>query len=241
VNGSKIWTSFADLADHQELVVRTDPAAQKHRGLTWVICDMHLPGISLRRIPTMSGTGNLCQVFYDNVRIPLTNVVGHVNDGWNVSLTTLGFERGSAFANHQIALAATVERLFEVAREVAGPDGVRSAIEHDATAEQLGTLRAEVAALRAMTYLSVSRGRVQEVPGPEGNIIALYFGELAKRVQAFALEMLGPAGLEKPDEGREWVTEYLDAFKQTIAGGTAEIRRNVIGERLLGLPRGRSA
>jgi alkylation response protein AidB-like acyl-CoA dehydrogenase len=241
VNGSKIWTSFADLADFQELVVRTDPAAQKHRGLTWVVCDMRLPGITIRRIPTMSGTGNLCQVFYDNVRIPLANVVGQLNDGWNVALTTLGFERGSAFANHQIALAATVEKLFEIAKSIIGPDGERTAIEHDSIAEPLGTLRAEVAALRAMTYLSVSRGRVQDVPGPEGNIIALYFGELAQRVHSFALEMLGPAGLEKRDEGCEWVTEYLDAFKQTIAGGTAEIRRNVIGERYLGLPRGRTA
>jgi alkylation response protein AidB-like acyl-CoA dehydrogenase len=167
-------------------------------------------------------------------------VVGHVNDGWNVSLTTFGFERGSAFANHQIALAATVEKLFEVAREVAGPT---------VCAVQSSTTRPRSSSARPRGGRGVARDDLPECvarsgPGsarPEGNIIALYFGELAKRVHVFALEMLGPAGLEKPDEGREWVTEYLDAFKQTIAGGTAELRRHVIGERLLGLPRGRSA
>jgi alkylation response protein AidB-like acyl-CoA dehydrogenase len=239
VNGSKIWTSYGYLADYQELLVRTDPSAPRHKGLTWVICDMHLPGITIRRIPTLSGTGNLCQVFYDEVRIPIDNVVGGINEGWSVSMTTLGFERGTAFINHQIALATTVDKLIALAGSAPGADGHDTAIEDGAVAERLATLRAEVAALRAMTYLSVSRGRVQEVPGPEGNIIALYYAELSKRVYALAVELLGPEGLEKRSTGRDWLTEYLDAFKNTIAGGSSQIRRNVIGERVLGLPRGR--
>ena len=239
VNGSKIWTSYAYLADYQELLLRTDPAAPRHKGLTWVICDMHLPGITVHRIATLSGTGNLCQVFYDEVRIPIENVVGRSNDGWNVSMTTLGFERGTAFINHQIALAATVDKLIGLAGSVTGTDGCGTAIDDGAIAGRLATLRAEVAALRAMTYLSVSRGMVQEVPGPEGNIIALYYAELSKKVYALAVELLGPEGLEKRTTGRDWLTEYLDAFKNTIAGGSSQIRRNVIGERLLGLPRGR--
>jgi alkylation response protein AidB-like acyl-CoA dehydrogenase len=239
VNGSKIWTSYAYLADYQELLVRTDPSAPRHKGLTWVICDMHLPGVTIRRIPTMSGTGNLCQVFYDEVRIPLDNVVGGINDGWSVSMTTLGFERGTAFINHQIALATTVDKLIALAGSAPGVDGYSTAIEDGAVADRLASLRAEVAALRAMTYLSVSRGMVQEVPGPEGNIIALYYAELSKRVYALAVDLLGPEGLEKRSSGRDWLTEYLDAFKNTIAGGSSQIRRNIIGERLLGLPRGR--
>jgi alkylation response protein AidB-like acyl-CoA dehydrogenase len=239
VNGSKIWTSYGYLADYQELLVRTDPSAPRHKGLTWVICDMHLPGITIRRIPTLSGTGNLCQVFYDEVRIPIDNVVGGINEGWSVSMTTLGFERGTAFINYQIALATTVDKLIALAGSAPGADGYDTAIEDGAVAERLATLRAEVAALRAMTYLSVSRGRVQEVPGPEGNIIALYYAELSKKVYALAVELLGPEGLEKRSTGRDWLTEYLDAFKNTIAGGSSQIRRNVIGERLLGLPRGR--
>jgi alkylation response protein AidB-like acyl-CoA dehydrogenase len=238
VNGSKIWTSFAFMADYQELLVRTDPSVPKHKGLTWVICDMHSPGITIHRIPTMSGTGNLCQVFYDEVRIPMGNVVGRINDGWNVSMTTLGFERGTAFINHQVALAATVDKLITLAGKVSAADGSSTAIEDGAVASRLAALRAQVAALRAMTYLSVSRGMVQEVPGPEGSIIALYYAELSKKVYALAVELLGPQGLEKRTVAGDWLTEYLDAFKNTIAGGSSQIRRNIIGERMLGLPRG---
>jgi len=237
VNGSKIWTSYAAMADWQELLVRTDPEAQRHKGLTWVICDMHARGITVRKIPTMSGTGNLCQVFYDEVRLPLSNVVGEVNGGWDVSMTTLGFERGTAFIAHQIHLAAMLEGLYGLAHELKGPDGRRVAIEDDAIADQLLRLRADVAALRAMTYLSVSRGARQPVPGPEGNIVALCYGELSKRVYAFAVELLANEGLELHDENPDWLTDYLDAFKNTIAGGTSEIPRKVIGGRLLGLPR----
>jgi alkylation response protein AidB-like acyl-CoA dehydrogenase len=239
VNGSKIWTSYAYLADYQELLLRTDLSAPRHKGLTWVICDMHSPGITVHRIPTMSGTGNLCQVFYDEVRIPIENVVGDINDGWNVSMTTLGFERGTAFIGHQVALASTVDKLVALAGNVSAADGCGTAIEDGAVASALGTLRAQVTALRAMTYLSVSRGLVQEVPGPEGNVIALYYAELSKKVYALAVELLGAEGLEKRTTERDWLTEYLDAFKNTIAGGSSQIRRNVIGERLLGLPRGR--
>ena len=96
VNGQKIWTTFAHLADYQELLVRTGPADSRHRGLTWVICDMRLPGIEVRPIKALDGVYHNCEVFYDNVRIPLSNVVGEVDDGWSVAMTTFGFERGSA-------------------------------------------------------------------------------------------------------------------------------------------------
>jgi alkylation response protein AidB-like acyl-CoA dehydrogenase len=238
VNGSKIWTSYGYLADYQELLVRTDPSAPRHKGLTWVICDMRLPGITVHRIPTMSGTGNLCQVFYDDVHIPLTDVVGEINNGWDVSMTTLGYERGTAFINHQIVLAVTVDKLVTKAGEIAAADGCRRAIEDDDVAARLAALKVDVAALRAMTYLSVSRAAREEVPGAEGNIVALYYAELSKRVYQMAVELEGERGLEKRTEGRDWITDYLDAFKNTIAGGTSEIRRNVIGERVLGLPRG---
>jgi alkylation response protein AidB-like acyl-CoA dehydrogenase len=232
VNGSKIWTSYAYIADYQELLVRTDATLGRHKGLTWVICDMHAPGVTVTRIATMSGTGNLCQVFYDNVRIPLTNVIGKLGEGWNVAMTTLGFERGTAFINQQIALASTVDKLLALSIET-------GALEDGAIATGLATLRAEVAALRAMTYLSVSRGSIQDVPGPEGNMIALYYAELSKRVYALAMELAGPDGSIGSGARQDWHTDYLDAFKNTIAGGSSQIRLNVIGERVLSLPRGR--
>ena len=240
VTGQKIWTSYGDVADYQELLIRTDPDLPRHKGLAWVICDMRLPGISVRPIRTMTGTTHFAEVFYDEVRIPLADVVGGLTDGWSVAMSTLSFERGTAMIPHQVELQRTVEELIELAGEVLGPDGRRAAIKDDGIAARLALLRAEVAAMRAMTYAGISRGLRQEVPGPEGSMIALYFAELFQRVQDAALDVLGPLAIERQDQAAAWTYRYLDGFKHTIAGGTSEIRRNVIGERVLGLPRGRS-
>jgi alkylation response protein AidB-like acyl-CoA dehydrogenase len=238
VNGSKIWTTYGPLANFQELLVRTDPNAGKHGGISWVIADMKAPGIEARPIRAMSGITHFSQVFYDNVRIPLTSVVGGLNNGWKVAMTTLGFERGTAGIAHQIELSHTVERLVEIARKIPAADGLRRAIQDDAIAADLATLRAEVAALRSMTALTISRNMREAVPGPEGNLVALHFGELTRKVHLFALRLMGPLGLERETEFGEWPLEYLECFKWAIGGGTTEIRRNAIGERLLGLPRG---
>jgi len=241
VNGSKIWTTYAPGADFQELLVRTDPGAGKHKGITWVICPMNTPGVEVRPIRAMSGITHFAQCFYDNVRIPLANVVGGLNNGWRVAMTTLGFERGTANIAHQIELSRTVEKLVEIAAQIDAPEGGRRAIADDAIAAELATLRAEVAALRSMTALTISRNMRQAVPGPEGNLVALQFGELIRRVMDFALRLLGPRGLERDSEFGEWPLEYLEAYKWAIGGGTSEIRRNAIGERLLGLPKGPKA
>ena len=116
VTGQKIWTSFADVADYQELLVRTNTEVPKHKGITWVICDMRSPGIDVRPIKTMEGGTDFCEVFYDEVRIPLANVVGVIDNGWSVAMSTLSFERGTAFTVDQVQLSSTVERLIEIAR-----------------------------------------------------------------------------------------------------------------------------
>lgn len=237
VTGSKIWSSYADVADYQELLVRTDPALPRHKGLAWAICDMRLPGITIRPIRTMAGRTTFSEVFYDEVRIPLTDVVGGLTEGWPVAMATLSFERGTAMIPHQVELQRTVEELIGLARERTGPDGRRPAIADDEVAARLATLRAEVAAMRAMTYASISRGLRQPVPGPEGAMISLYFAELFQRVHAAALDVLGAGSIEREGAAADWVFRYLDGFKHSIAGGTTEIRRNIIGERVLGLPR----
>ena len=237
VTGTKIWTSYATGANYQELLVRTDPDEPRHRGLTWIICDMSLPGIDIRPITAMSGVTHFAQVFYDEVRIPLSNVVGRVNDGWRIAMTTLGFERGTGTIAHQIELANGVERLIEMASQTTDPETGRPLIADDAVASKLAGLRAEVMALRSLTVASVSRGMREEVPGAEGNITALYFGELARRVNGAALDLLGPAAQVR-DGAHNWPLHYLESFKWAIGGGTSEIRRNVIGERVLNLPRG---
>jgi alkylation response protein AidB-like acyl-CoA dehydrogenase len=238
VNGSKIWSSYADVADWQELLVRTDSDLPRHQGLAWVICSMTLPGISVRPIRTMAGVTTFSEVFYDDVRIPLSDVVGGLREGWSVAMSTLSFERGTAMIPHQVELQRTIEELIALARELTGPDGTGHAIDDDEIAVRLATVRAEVAAMRAMTYASISRAQRSPVPGPEGAMISLYFAELFQRVHALALDILGAGSIERAGAATGWIYRYLDGFKHSIAGGTTEIRRNIIGERVLGLPRG---
>ncbi|HLN07001.1 MAG TPA: acyl-CoA dehydrogenase family protein [Acidimicrobiales bacterium] len=240
VTGQKIWTSYGDVADYQELLVRTGQDRPKHRGITWVICDMHSPGIEVRPIRTISGGADFCEVFYDEVRIPIANVVGDLNDGWAVAMSTLSFERGTAFMAEQVGLARMVDELVDLARATTGPDGLRPAIADDEIRRDLARASAEVAALRAMTYVGVSRATEAGNPGPEASVIRLLYGELEQRVARLAVEICGPAAASRSlfgEPAAAWMDHYLWAFQATIAAGTKDIQRNIIGERLLGLPR----
>ena len=239
VSGQKIWTSSAFVADWQELLVRTDPSAAKHRGITWAICDMRSPGIDVRPIKSMDGESEFCEVFYDEVRIPLGNVVGELNDGWRVAMSTLSFERGTAFTASQVRLASTVEHLIDLAAQRPGPLGRGTALTDESLAVRLATARAEVAALRAMTYAVISRGVRYENPGPEGSIVKLYFSEVEKRVARLSMDVLGPDSLYFVSKWLPggWSGDYLRSYASSIGGGTSEIQRNIIGERVLGLPR----
>jgi alkylation response protein AidB-like acyl-CoA dehydrogenase len=239
VTGQKTWTSYAHVADYQELLVRTDPTAPKHKGISWVICDMRSPGIDVREIRTMSHVTDFCEVFYDEVRIPLSNVVGGLHNGWRTAMSTLSFERGTAFMADQVELAATVERLVDEARERTGADG-RPRIADEELAHRLATARAEVAALRAMTIAGISRNARTGMPGPEGSMIRLFHGELHQRVYQLALDVIGDDAwrLTPVDGEGVWTGPYLQSFAYTIGGGTTDIQRNIVGERVLGLPRG---
>ncbi|HZP42673.1 MAG TPA: acyl-CoA dehydrogenase family protein [Candidatus Binatia bacterium] len=241
VTGQKIWTSFAQIAEFQELLVRTDPAAPRHRGITWVICPMDAPGITIRPITTLAGGQDFCEVFYDGVRIPLANVVGALNDGWRVAMATLSFERGTAFLSEQVRLARRVGALVELARRVPGPRGRARAVDDDELARRLARASAEVEAMRAMTYRSVSLAAQTGVPGAEASIIRLFFSELVQRIDVLAMDVLGAAGTRQLGgaEGTpgRWTERYLAGLSQTIGGGTKDIQRNIIGDRVLGLPR----
>jgi alkylation response protein AidB-like acyl-CoA dehydrogenase len=227
VTGQKIWTSFAHVADWQELLVRTNPEAPRHKGITWVICDMRSPGIDVRPIRTMEGGRDFCEVFYDEVRIPLANVVGEIDSGWSVAMSTLSFERGTAFTVDQVQLSSTVEQLVDEARE-------RSLLGDEEIARALARARVDVAALRALTYLGISRNLRSPVPGPEGSMMKLHWADLSKRIARLALEIVGPRalGLSDDDEGR-WSARYLGSYGNSIGGGTSEIQRNIIAGLLL--------
>lgn len=234
VTGQKVWTSFADVADWQELLVRTSSAGTKHQGITWVICDMHSPGIEVRPIPTMDGGREFAEVFYDEVRIPIANVVGEIDDGWSVAMSTLAFERGTAFTVNQVKLSATMDELVAAARARPGPDGRRPAIADDEIARELSSLVAATRALRSLTYVCVSRNLQRTTPGPEGSIVKLAYAELEQRVGRLAATIIGDDLL---DAGNRWARMYVHSFAASIGGGTSEIQRNIIAERVLGLPR----
>jgi alkylation response protein AidB-like acyl-CoA dehydrogenase len=238
VTGQKIWTSFAPIADWQEMLVRTNPTAPKHKGITWVICDMHSPGIDIRPIRTIEGSEDFAEVFYDEVRIPLSNVVGAIDSGWSVAMSTLSFERGTAFTVNQVQLSSSVEGLIELAANRRSING-RPVIDDDSIAQRLARARADVAALRALTYLGISRNAKSAEPGPEGSMMKLHYADLGKRVYRLAVDILGPRSLAMPhdEDETDWVERQLLSYSMSIGGGTSEIQRNIIAERVLGLPR----
>jgi alkylation response protein AidB-like acyl-CoA dehydrogenase len=232
INGSKIWTSFAHVADWQELLLRTEEGSRRHRGLSWAICDMHAPGVTVRPIRKMTGQVEFCQVFYDDVRIPLSNVVGGLGQGWAVAMSTLSFERGTGFIADQVKQAQEIEELVALARRT-------GAIRDGAIAEQLAQLRAEVAALRAMTYRNVSEVERTGQPGAEASVIRLFGAELGQRLERMAIALAGDDILDFRYGDDTLVQEYLRGYAATIAGGSSQIQRDIIGDRILGLPKSR--
>jgi alkylation response protein AidB-like acyl-CoA dehydrogenase len=238
INGQKVWSSYADIADFHFCLFRTDPEAPKRKGLSWVLVPLNTAGIEIRPIKTIARNHHFCEVFYTDVRIPLDNVVGGLGNGWTVAMNTLGFERGSAFLTEQLELSMTIDELVSLCRKRPAPSGRGLAIDDESIAVELADLRASVAALRAMSYRSVSKSVRGGVPGPEGSIIRLYFAELRQQVATLAMKVLQADGLEfQPywDEG--WSGLWLWDFARTVGAGTSEIQRNIIGDRVLGLPR----
>jgi alkylation response protein AidB-like acyl-CoA dehydrogenase len=216
----------SDIADYQELLLRTESRSRGNRGLSWAICDMRAPGITIRPIENLAGTCHFSEVTYDDVRIPLDQVVGAPGDGWQVAMTTLGFERGTAAIALQLALLRKVETL----REAAAARGVSTG---SGLMERLAVARAEALALRSLTYQSLFREPDSVF---EASVVRLFFAELAQRIHRIAMDLHEADGVDF-DAGEPWVEDYLESFSETIAGGTAEIQRNIIGERILGLPR----
>ena len=236
ISGQKIWTSYARFADYQQVLVRTDPNSSRSKGISWVINKMDNPGMRVVPIKDMAAGDDLHEVFYDEVRVPLTDIVGGLNNGWRVSMAQLSFERGTAFMPLQVRLARTIEDLIETAK-VTPVGGGRFAIQDDDYARRLAQLRAEVRALQAMTLLAVSRNERRGAPGAEGSMQKLFYSELVKKLGNLAVEILGARRVNLSAASGRWPQWLLWSFGVAIGGGTSEIQRNIIGERVLGLPR----
>jgi alkylation response protein AidB-like acyl-CoA dehydrogenase len=224
VTGRKIWCSFGQVGEFGELLARTDPTAPKHKGISWFILPMDLPGIEIRPIETILGSSEFCEVFLDEVRVPADCLVGAENDGWRVTNVTLSFERGTAFVSEMV-------------------DAMRMAVElaphvHDpADRRELGHVVAEFDALWALTKRNVSRAARTGDPGLGGMLMKLAYSEARDRLGELSMRVLdrGVFDVHEP-----FVEERLRTLSLTIAAGTSQIQRNIVGERVLGLPRERA-
>jgi alkylation response protein AidB-like acyl-CoA dehydrogenase len=240
VNGQKVWNSYGWAADWCELVVRTDPTADKHKGLTVLLLDMKSKGVDVRPLRQMTGETEFNELFFHDVRVPVENVVGKVNQGWGVAMGTLMHERGTFGAGLQVIYRRNMDRLIELARTT--QRNGRPASEDPIIRQKLAQCYAEIEIMRANQMRAFSRISATGVPGPEGSIQKIFWSELNQRFQQVAQELLGPYGqLEgssaySVDNG-SWAYGYLRSRGNTIEAGTSEIQRNIIGHFVLGLPK----
>jgi alkylation response protein AidB-like acyl-CoA dehydrogenase len=228
INGTKIWTSNAHVADVAELVVRSD-RDHRHGGLTYLICEMDRPGIEVRNITQIDGCPEFNEVSFREVRVPLDNVLGEVGGGWKVAMTTLGFERSTAFIDRELRLQQRITALGALAKEVGRADGTMTRL--------LGQVASEVETLRSMVYREVSRLASGADSGAEGSILKLYFAELDQRIGRLIMELLGEDVIGFDRDDGSWIARYFRTLSSSIAAGTSQVQRNIVGERILGLPR----
>jgi alkylation response protein AidB-like acyl-CoA dehydrogenase len=240
VSGQKIWTSHAEVADFCELLVRTDPDAPKHRGISWLVLPMDSPGVEVRPLRTIYGTAEFSEVFLDEVRVPVANRVGAENDGWRVAMVTFSFERGTAFVSELLQSMELLESLVGIARSTG--DGAHP-WDDVGVRRELGHLAADLDALWSLTKRNVTQASRTGVPGVGGSVFKLHYSEVRHRLGDLALRILDRAALSFDDLGGarsgEQVHGWVHAMSISIAAGTSQIQRNILGERVLGLPRER--
>jgi alkylation response protein AidB-like acyl-CoA dehydrogenase len=239
INGQKVWTSYATFADWIFMLVRTDPEAPKHKGITFLLADMRTPGITVRPIVQMTGSGEFCETFFDNVRVPMANVLGGLNQGWQVTATALSHERGTLAFHRHAMIRLEFDELIDMAKRITRRG--RPVIEDPLLRQRLAQCHGELEMLRWTLYSNLTKRLRGEPAGSEGSIVKLYWSELYQRITELALEVLGPAsqiaGGALAEEGGRWQHRFLKSRGDSIHSGANEIQRNIIGERLLGLPR----
>jgi alkylation response protein AidB-like acyl-CoA dehydrogenase len=239
VNGQKVWTSDAHHSDWCILLVRTDPSAPKHKGISYVLVDMHSPGVTVRPLVQITGDANFNEVFFEDVKVPKKNLIGEKNQGWQVAITTLMFERSGIGGGRD--LLGQVRELADLARAVRSNG--KTAWDDSSVRQKISGFAGEALALKYTGFRQLTRRLKGLPPGPEGSVLKLGTSELNLKMNKFAMELLGPyAQLEfkapfAVDRGI-WSYRMLASRALTIAGGTSEIQHNIIGERVLGLPKG---
>jgi alkylation response protein AidB-like acyl-CoA dehydrogenase len=233
LDGQKVWSSYAHIADFCILLTRSDPTSERHQGLTYLVVDMHSPGVEVRPLTQITGEAEFNEIFFAGAEVPVENVLGEVGGGWAVAMTTLLHERGTL----GFALVARLEVQMRKLLALAADRGA-SPTQRDAIAREWIQLQA----LRVTAYRSLSALERTGVPGPEGSILKLQWSEANQRVTALALDLLGADAQLLPPNGPyggDWAIQQLRSRGNTIEAGTSEILRSIVAERVLGLPRSR--
>ena len=240
VNGQKVWSSYAHIADWCILVTRSEPGSEKHRGLTYLLVDMHSPGVEVRPLRQITGDPEFNEIFFTDVQVPVENVLGEIGEGWGVAMTTLLHERGTLGFALTARLEVLLTKLIELARtpDAAGVRAADDAVLRDRIAQHW----IELQALRFTNYRALTGLVKTGVPGPEGSVAKLHWSESNQRLTALALEIIGAAAQLDGSDGvwnGFWQYQQLRSRGNTIEAGTSEILRNIIAERVVGLPRSR--
>ncbi|MBI4608631.1 MAG: acyl-CoA dehydrogenase [Candidatus Rokubacteria bacterium] len=241
VNGQKVWTSVAQAADWMMLLARTDPDAEKHKGITYFLLDMHSPGITVRPLRQITGDAEFNEVFFENVRVPAENILGGLNNGWQVGITTLMYERLALGFGLQVRLRIALDALVELAKRTKRNGG--TATQDPIVRQKLAQLWIDTEVFKYTGARAVTKLLKGELPGPEASTGKIWWCETHQRLQDLAMEILGP--YHQLVRGSDWAVEqgiwqhtFLRSRANSVEGGTTEIQRNIIGERVLGLPKG---
>ena len=229
VNGQKVWTSYGHLASFCILVTRTDPDAPKHAGLTYLLCPMDQPGVTVRPLVQITGDPEFNEVFFDDARVPVSERLGEEGDGWKVAMTTLMHERGTMSFSLQVMSQITFDRLVALVQKLGVADD-------PAVRERLAGFHLDLEALRITNLRALTKLRAG-APGPEGSMAKLLWERIQMGMGEYAMELLGVDGQRMDDGG--WPFTYLRGRGHSIEAGTTEILKNIIAERVLGLPRSR--
>jgi alkylation response protein AidB-like acyl-CoA dehydrogenase len=241
VNGQKVWTSFAQYSHWCFALVRTDPDARKHKGLSFLLINMKSPGISIRPLRQISGENEFNETFFDNVEVPAENIVGEINGGWNIAMTTLAYERGPEDSlGRQVRFKQELDKLLLTLSDL--PRGKGKAIDDPVLRQKLAKSIIEVEMMRLNATRAFSKYMSGDDRGSDASLIKLYWSHAAQRLYETALDALGPlAPLAGGDPagaaGGRFQLSWLQSKAFSIYSGSSEVQRNIIGERVLGLPR----